>query len=83
MNKMENYLISKGLKVWEKGEYKRIYIDVCEFGIEKFTINPKSFKGISIYYNCKDDKFYFSVSNSRKSTISEYIDYLRNEAEKA
>ena len=25
-NKIEKYLLSKGLKVWEKGEHKRIYI---------------------------------------------------------
>lgn len=74
---MKDYLISKGLKVWKKGEYERIYIDVYKNGIENVTTNPKCFRGITIYYDCINNKFYYNVSNSRKSTIEEYILYLK------
>lgn len=80
---IEEYLVEKkGLKVWEKGDKKRVYIDDLNLvGIERYTPNPKSFRKVSMYYDVIEDKFVVSGStSSRKSTIEELINGIREDA---
>ena len=65
---MEEYLLSLGLKVWEKKDsegnttVKRIYInDLKVVGLEKHTNNPKAFK-FTMYYDCLNDVFNSNVA---------------------
>ena len=80
---IEEYLKSKGLKVWEKGEMKRIYInDLSVVGLEKYTDNPKGFRKVSMYYDVATNHFFSSgVTGSRKNTITELINGIRMDAE--
>ena len=75
-------LIGFGLKVWEKGETRRIYInDLSEvankLGYE--MVNPKLFKKTSIYYDCVTEKFSFDCQSSVKESVREVIALLRKE----
>lgn len=80
--KVANYLLDKGLKVWEGGSNKRIYInDFSVVGIERFTPNPKSFKKATMYYDLSNGRFYPSnVQRSNESTMDELIAAIRAEA---
>lgn len=79
---MERSTEVKGLKVWEKGEHKRIYInDLKVVGIENYTNNPKGFKGVKMYYDVNSDKFVMQgVTSSREETMRELIKGIRAEA---
>ena len=79
---VEEKLISFGLKVWEKGEMRRIYIDdlgeiANKLGYEMH--NPKLFKKTSIYYDCVSEKFSFNCQSSVKECVREVIALLRKE----
>lgn len=73
-------LTSKGYKVWEKGTHKRIYINNIvelaeKFGIE--LINPSGYRKVSVYYDCKNDTFYYNCSNGRKATVNTILSAIR------
>ena len=79
---IEEKLQGLGYKIWSKKDSegniiaKRIYINNLSELAEKINfnlMNPKVFRKDSMYFNCLDGKFYFSVKNSRKSTVLELI----------
>lgn len=76
------FLINKGLKVWAKGNYERIYInDLTVVGINHVTSNPKGYRKQSMYYDCVNDKFVFQgATNGRIETMRKLCDFIRNEA---
>lgn len=80
---VKEYLINKGLKVWEKGNNERIYINDLEIvGISEVTINPKAYRKVSCYYDCKTDEFVFSgLTSSRKETANKLVELIRNNAQ--
>ena len=84
---VEEYLKSTGLKVWEKGSHKRIYInDLISLGFAK-DFNKSTQKtlsrGITLYYECNEDAFYYTASSSRKEHVKELIAKIRNSAKTA
>lgn len=81
MKTVESYLLEKGLKVWTKGENKRIYInDLNVVGIEKVSNNPKGYRKVTLVYDIVKDSFSWSGStNSMDATIEELISLIRNE----
>lgn len=81
MKTVESYLLEKGLKVWAKGENKRIYInDLNVVGIEKVSNNPKGYRKVTLVYDIVKDSFSWSGStNSMDATIEELISLIRNE----
>ena len=85
MKTVENLLLEKGLKVWTKGENKRIYInDLIVVGIEKVSNNPKGYRKVSLVYDITKDSFSWSGStNSMDATIEELIALIRSEVAEA
>ena len=85
MKTIESLLLEKGLKVWTKGENKRIYInDLNVVGIEKVSNNPKGYRKVSLVYDIVKDSFSWSGStNSMDATIEELIALIRSEVEEA
>lgn len=85
MKTVESYLLEKGLKVWTKGENKRIYInDLNVVGIEKVSNNPKGYRKVTLVYDIVKDSFSWSGStNSMDATIEELIALIRNEVAEA
>ncbi|WP_302626822.1 hypothetical protein [uncultured Eubacterium sp.] len=76
------FLMTKGLKVWAKGNYERIYInDLIVVGINRVTSNPKGYRRQSMYYDCVDDKFVFQGATSgRMETMRKLCELIRNDA---
>lgn len=79
---IEEKLQDLGYKVWSKKDSegkiiaKRIYINNLAELAEKINfelMNAKGYRKDSMYFNCLDGKFYFSVTNGRKATVLELI----------
>lgn len=83
MKKVEEYLLGLGLRVWEKGNHRRIYInDLKVVGLlEVEKHNPKAFRRESMYYDCIKEKFVYNVSRSAVSTMEDLIAYIEKKAE--
>jgi len=82
--KLEQFLISKGFKIWEKGGMKRIYInDLAVLGIEEITSNPKSLRDVTFYYDCISDEFRFSTTSSKEKVMRELVNKIREDAKNA
>lgn len=81
MKTVESYLLEKGLKIWTKGENKRIYInDLNVIGIEKVSNNPKGYRKVTMVYDIVADKFSWNGStNSMDATIEQLIALIRSE----
>lgn len=81
MQTVADKLIEKGYKIWENYGYKRIYlnnfIELAEsYGID--LVNPKGYRGVSMYYDLTDDKFYTKGStSSREATIDSVVSAIR------
>ena len=70
---VEEYLIEKGGKLWEKADKKRVYVNnLGEF------LNDKCFRKCSMYYDVKADKFVFmGFTSSRTQYIDEIVSDIR------
>ena len=78
---IEEILKSKGYKVWDKYGYRRIYLNDAELLANQFGVELTSTrvaKKVSMYYDCKDDTFYFSTTGSRKDFVQNLIKAIRN-----
>lgn len=82
---IEEKLLELGYKTWTKGmvdtiDYKkRIYINNIEELANKLNIEvpAKALRRDTMYFDCLDNHFYFSVSSSRKSYVNAIIEELR------
>jgi len=85
MKTVEEILLSKGLKVWEKNGNKRIYInDLNVIGIEKVSNNPKGYRKVSMAYDILADSFSWNGStSSMDATIKELAMLIRTEAQES
>lgn len=86
---MEKYLLSLGLKVWEKKDadgnttQKRIYInDLKVVGIEKLSNNAKRYK-FTLYYDCLTNNFFSNAAGrSDEEMLRDLINLMQEEASK-
>ena len=79
---VEMYLLNNGLKKWEKGDKRRIYInDLSVVKSDKYTPNPKSLRKVTMYYDINADKFFYSgVTSSNEDVVNNIINGIREDA---
>lgn len=80
---IENYLLNLGvgLKVWEKGDKRRIYINNLEdVGLAEVESNPKQFRKYSMWFNCETGNFNYNVSRSVESVMEAVIELIKERA---
>lgn len=88
-NNIEEKLMNKGFKVWENYGCKRIYINnfielAEKFGIDfksekAYSVNPKSFHKIGMYYDLDKSTFYqLRVNEFMNKYVNRVIDAIKN-----
>jgi len=83
-NTVTTYLEKLGLKVWEKGEHKRVYInDLMLVGLEEVCkSNTKRIAKNTMYYNIVQDTFCYDVSSSVEQHMIALENKIREDASK-